>query len=262
MYLEKVFIERIDFLANFCTHCGSPISEGDSFCGNCGAKLNSPEILNNVPETVENNSIPSPEQNFVPPAEPVTKKKKKKGGCLKALLIVAVIIILLLVGFIALILIGNEETPVASPSESFSSSFIESPAEEIAPEAAYEGDYSKEEIDELIETLNMVLESTSPESIVYHNIEYLDGILYYNYAIDGIAEAVYNAKDFGFDETFSSWVEYRNSTINLYNSVDEVLSTFGYSDLPLALMVLNDEDYDIVFLTIYEGYVVYDVMAD
>ena len=247
------FGKGLIFLPNFCTHCGSPVSEGDSFCGNCGAKINSPEVLNNIPETVENSAYIPQEQNFVPPAEPV--KKKKKGGCLKALLIAVLIIILLLVGMIALIAIGSSEEPFES-SNNFSSS-VEIPAEEPSYET-----YSNSSIKELIDTLEMVLETSAPESIIYYDIEYLDGILYYNYAIDGIAEAVYGAKDLGFDETFSSWVEYKNSTLNLYDSVKGLLETLGYSDLPLAMMVLNDENYDNVFLTIYEGYVVYDVMAD
>ncbi len=87
----------------FCMKCGSSIGEGERFCQNCGASVDSQTQRYAAPNPAESTrrsyEIPTPTENTaqgysIPnPAEP--EKKKKSGGLKGSSMLYGILILLL-----------------------------------------------------------------------------------------------------------------------------------------------------------------------
>lgn len=70
------------------------------------------------------------------------------------------------------------------------------------------------------------------------------------------------AKADGYDETYEPWVTMRESMVKLCNSISDAVDTLGAKDKYVTVTVVNDANEDNTLLTIMNGVVVYDVMAE
>ena len=81
-------------------------------------------------------------------------------------------------------------------------------------------------------------------------------------ANDGFCEAVYIAKNAGFDENFAEWVGVKDSMVELCNTIVDSAAHFGLDNIVVTVNTLNDLNHDNILLMVMNGVVVYDIMAD
>lgn len=122
-----------------------------------------------------------------------------------------------------------------------------------------------EEINETVasELLRSYVESTIGNYFDYYeiNINVDETIIAIKLANNGLGEAVFAAKDSGFDENFESWVELKRSHLKIYDSIREIATTLGLDDIVVTICIIDDKNHDRVFLVISDGAVLYDYMA-
>lgn len=93
--------------AGYCTKCGTPYKEGQSFCANCGAPLNASVPAQPVAAAPVNPATPPTPGQYIVQQPSSKPAKKKKSPVVK---IVIAVVIAFLVGFIAVS--GLEEDDV------------------------------------------------------------------------------------------------------------------------------------------------------
>lgn len=144
-------------MAKFCFNCGNPIGEGNAFCHNCGAKLDSPASVQPEQTRTQYNGDPNnqpqrqpqqsqrPQQEYIPNRQPVQpypqygnqKPPKKNNTALIISLVVAgVVVIAAIVVFLIFFLPkfqqGGNNPPIATTS--VSEQVTEAPTEELTEE--------------------------------------------------------------------------------------------------------------------------------
>ena len=149
-------------MAKFCYNCGNPIKDGNMFCSNCGAKLDSPTRVQPEQTRTQYNGDPNnqpqrqpqqsqrPQQEYIPNRQPVQPypqygnqqpPKKNHTALIISLAIAGVVVIAaLLLFFLPKFQHGGDTLPISIPpvmenvTEAFSSFDTKEPTEEPTEE--------------------------------------------------------------------------------------------------------------------------------
>ena len=149
-------------MSKFCYNCGNPIKDGNMFCSNCGAKLDSPTRVQPEQTRTQYNGDPNnqpqrqpqqsqrPQQEYIPnqqPAQPYPQygnqqpPKKNHTALIISLAIAGVVVIAaLLLFFLPKFQHGGDTLPISIPpvmenvTEAFSSFDTKEPTEEPTEE--------------------------------------------------------------------------------------------------------------------------------
>lgn len=125
-----------------------------------------------------------------------------------------------------------------------------------------EGQNTEVDMSVVAASLKAVLDKNAEGTGVEYNVDYDDtGITIYVKA-DGAAAEIAQAKASGYDDTYDPWVTMRDSMVNLCNSAVDAVEAFGVTGKYVTVTVVNDANEDNTLLTIMNGVVVYDVMAE
>lgn len=125
-----------------------------------------------------------------------------------------------------------------------------------------EGQNTEVDMSVVAASLKTVLDKNAEGTGVEYNVDYDDtGITIYVKA-DGAATEIAQAKASGYDDTYEPWVTMRDSMVNLCNSAVDAVEAFGVTGKYVTVTVVNDANEDNTLLTIMNGVVVYDVMAE
>lgn len=125
-----------------------------------------------------------------------------------------------------------------------------------------EGQNTEVDMSVVAASLKAVLDKNAEGTGVEYNVDYDDtGITIYVKA-DGAAAEIAQAKASGYDDTYEPWVTMRDSMVNLCNSAVDAVEAFGVTGKYVTVTVVNDANEDNTLLTIMNGVVVYDVMAE
>ena len=110
--------------------------------------------------------------------------------------------------------------------------------------------------------IKTVLDKTAEGTGIEYSLEYDDTGLVIAAKASGVAAEVAQAKADGYDDTYEPWVTMRESMVKLCNSISDAVDTLGAKDKYVTVTVVNDANEDNTLLTIMNGVVVYDVMAE
>lgn len=224
--------------SNKCNSCGTELAESDNFCPNCGARRqNEPTRCKFCGTEIEETD------KFCTNCGKKRNVKSKKPLFRKWWFWLA--------GLVVIGVIASGGIDAVSESDPRTPPAIEAPMAEKADEPA------------ALELLQSYVESTIGGYYDYYevNINSDEAIIAIKLANNGLGEAVFAAKAAGFDENFESWVELRNSHLEIYDSIREVALTLGLNDIVVNICIIDDQNYDGVFLVISDGAVLYDYMA-
>lgn len=221
-----------------CNSCGTELTEADNFCPNCGARRqNEPTRCKFCGTELEETD------KFCPNCGKRRNAKSKKPLFRKWWF--------WLVGLVVIGILAGGGKDVVSGSDPTTPPAIEAPLAEKADEPA------------ALELLQSLVESTIGSYYDYYEV-YVNAdetTIAIQLANNGLGEAVFAAKDAGFDESFEAWAELRNSHLELYDSIREMALTLGLDDVVINIFIKDDQNHDRVFLVISDGAVLYDYMA-
>lgn len=110
--------------------------------------------------------------------------------------------------------------------------------------------------------IKTVLDKNAEGTGIEYSLEYDDTGLVIAVKASGVAAEVAQAKADGYDDTYEPWVTMRESMVKLCNSISDAVDTLGAKDKYVTVTVVNDANEDNTLLTIMNGVVVYDVMAE
>lgn len=128
--------------------------------------------------------------------------------------------------------------------------------------------------DEIYSIENPALVNLSPDAIVQNieaafqangvssDVAYEGGKLEIALWQDGLAESIAGLKDFGIDETYDGWVEFKNGMMTTYDAARDAVDISGGKEIPIVLNVVDENDHNKVFLTIESREVTFDIMAE
>lgn len=111
-------------------------------------------------------------------------------------------------------------------------------------------------------SLKAVLDKNSDGTSVEYDVDYDDDSITIYVKSDGAAAEIAQAKASGYDDTYEPWVKMRDSMVTLCNSAVDAVKAFGATGKYVTVTVVNDANEDNTLLTIMNGVVVYDVMAE
>lgn len=113
-----------------------------------------------------------------------------------------------------------------------------------------------------IKTVLSLIEMQGLQNFEYHTIDGDETGITMNVGGNGIAAEVTSAKLMGKDQNYKPWADMKDNMIYMCNSTKELLEALGYDDTLVMLNLVNDLNTDNVLLTILNGVVIYDVMAE
>lgn len=139
----------------FCTKCGATIKEGTKFCVSCGSSLQSPrqggaeaianqqvnnippQVPQNQPVNIQNNSPVQPVGNVQPPQQPSQQPKKKKSKVI-GIVIAVIVALALIVGAIIVVPKLSSEEPTEKDEVAYNDSAKKDDDKEEAEEETEE----------------------------------------------------------------------------------------------------------------------------
>ena len=113
---------------------------------------------------------------------------------------------------------------------------------------------SYEEVAELVEVYLTEFE--------YYETTAIDGGIVVSVAQEGLAEAVVECMNAGYDETYEPWAEMRDNVVYMADTIYEFVKLLVGEDCVVAVMVLNDQNHDNLLIGITNGEVTYDILAE
>lgn len=199
------------------------------------------------------------------------EKEEKPMGCL--IVILVVILLMAIAGGN-----GSEQDTPASPAASSEPSASPTPAPtpepvasepaptveptpdaSAAPDPAASSEASELlSFDLVLSVLDLSAQNTYGDTYTLEGDE--DGVTLSIWT-DGLALGAAFAAQ-GNEEMLANWKELRDSMIQLCTSVQESIAEMGYSDTPVMVNVLNDQDKSKTLLSILNGVVIYDCTTE
>lgn len=174
---------------------------------------------------------------------PEIKPKKKKT------MVTAIILIVIIIAIIGALAGGEKDKGKQDNQQN-------------QQQEGQEGQNTEVDMSVVAASLKAVLDKNAEGTGVEYNVDYDDtGITIYVKA-DGAAAEIAQAKASGYDDTYDPWVTMRDSMVNLCNSAVDAVEAFGVTGKYVTVTVVNDANEDNTLLTIMNGVVVYDVMAE
>lgn len=174
---------------------------------------------------------------------PEIKPKKKKT------MVTAIILIVIIIAIIGALAGGEKDKGKQDNQQN-------------QQQEGQEGQNTEVDMSVVAASLKAVLDKNAEGTGVEYNVDYDDtGITIYVKA-DGAAAEIAQAKASGYDDTYEPWVTMRDSMVNLCNSAVDAVEAFGVTGKYVTVTVVNDANEDNTLLTIMNGVVVYDVMAE
>lgn len=125
-----------------------------------------------------------------------------------------------------------------------------------------EGQNTEVDMSVVASAIKTVLDKNAEGTGIEYSLEYDDTGLVIAAKASGVAAEVAQAKADGYDDTYEPWVTMRESMVRLCNSISDAVDTLGAKDKYVTVTVVNDANEDNTLLTIMNGVVVYDVMAE
>lgn len=125
-----------------------------------------------------------------------------------------------------------------------------------------EGQNTEVDMSVVASAIKTVLDKNAEGTGIEYSLEYDDTGLVIAAKASGVAAEVAQAKADGYDDTYEPWVTMRESMVKLCNSISDAVDTLGAKDKYVTVTVVNDANEDNTLLTIMNGVVVYDVMAE
>lgn len=113
-----------------------------------------------------------------------------------------------------------------------------------------------------IDTVISLIESQVPQDFDYREVEGDETGITINVGTNGVALEATLAKTQGKGEDYEPWAEMRDAMVGMCNAASKLMETFGYPDILVMVNVVNDQNTDNVLLSILNGIVVYDVLAE
>lgn len=176
---------------------------------------------------------------------PEIKPKKKKT------MVTAIILIVIIIAIIGALAGGGKDKGNDKQGN-----------QQSQQQEGQEGQNTEVDMSVVAASLKAVLDKNAEGTGVEYNVDYDDaGITIYVKA-DGAAAEIAQAKASGYDDTYEPWVTMRDSMVNLCNSAVDAVEAFGVTGKYVTVTVVNDANEDNTLLTIMNGVVVYDVMAE
>ena len=176
---------------------------------------------------------------------PEIKPKKKKT------MVTAIILIVIIIAIIGALAGGGKDKGNDKQGN-----------QQSQQQEGQEGQNTEVDMSVVAASLKAVLDKNAEGTGVEYNVDYDDaGITIYVKA-DGAAAEIAQAKASGYDDTYEPWVTMRDSMVNLCNSAVDAVEAFGVTGKYVTVTVFNDANEDNTLLTIMNGVVVYDVMAE
>lgn len=176
---------------------------------------------------------------------PEIKPKKKKT------MVTAIILIVIIIAIIGALAGGGKDKGNDKQGN-----------QQSQQQEGQEGQNTEVDMSVVAASLKAVLDKNAEGTGVEYNVDYDDaGITIYVKA-DGAAAEIAQAKASGYDDTYEPWVTMRDSMVNLCNSAVDAVEAFGVTGKYVTVTVVNDANEDNTILTIMNGVVVYDVMAE
>lgn len=160
---------------------------------------------------------------------------------------------------------GGEESKAESAPPSTSQ-----PAAETEVTEATELTEATEEIVETAESTEVEVDYESVAFMLeamgtkwhYWNVEVIGDAFFINFAHDGMSVAVNEFKTAGYDENYSGWAPVKETMQSLFQSCIDLMETLGVDNPSCFLNLVNENNHAEVFVSIYNGEVTYDIMAD
>lgn len=236
-----------------CPRCGSNLPYGTVSCRNCGAKFKTAKCPHCGKDVIPGSPFcPACRKDIkwgisnvqgvsaVSPKKPLTKRWWFWAAC--------VLLVFGIVGNIGNAIKGsNEVRKAASPSSSDTPSVVSSEASPSSTAVS---------LDELTKQINSILQQNYSGSDIVFDEKTVQVTVW----IDGLAAAVYSAQQEGRGADDKDWMGAKEGTLSVATSIKEVLDSFGYSDMDVALNFANDQNYENTLLSIFNGSIVYDVL--
>lgn len=99
-------------------------------------------------------------------------------------------------------------------------------------------------------------------SFPYHEIECTETGITVSFSMDGAGSTVANAKAQGKTVDDPDWVKIRNAIIQIYDSIRQVTDTLNVTDIPITVNFVNDKDTEEIIVSVIDGEIVYDILAE
>lgn len=129
------------------------------------------------------------------------------------------------------------------------------PTESDAPETT-------ENRDEALSAACSLIEISLAENFSGYDVDYEDSTITVNVWQDGLALALVTAQSEDNQESKDAWETVKDNMTVMSDSIRDLIDTLELEDVMLLVNVLNDQNHDNVLLSITEGVVIYDAMAE
>lgn len=213
-----------------CPHCGKDIIPGSPFCPACRKDIRW--------DASDLGESPAPNNK-----KPLTKRWWFWAVC--------VVLVLGIIGNIGNAINDSKNTVSQAPEDTSSKV-------SVAESSQVSASSSTVSLEALTEKMNEILRQNYSGS----NIVFDDKTVQVTVWLDGIAAAVATCQQEGRGADDKEWMGAKDGTLALAKSLEEVLDSAGYSDMNVALNFANDQNHDNALLSIYNGDIVYDVLAE
>ena len=128
--------------------------------------------------------------------------------------------------------------------------------------------YDQDVIDTLISLVEMSFDENDFKEVTYN--EYLNAICI-KHGIDGFADSVESMIKKGYDASYQLWEDYKEGTLDFYESTRNFCSLSGFEDLGVVFAVVNDNVYmdskvkgmpSPYLLIIMDGEICFDIIGE
>lgn len=118
-----------------------------------------------------------------------------------------------------------------------------------------------EETQVSMDALSSMIKATLDQNFAGNSVSIEGNTVTVNLWNDGVVAALQAIQADGGGADHPDWVALKDGMSTLSSSIQALIDTCGYPDVNLIINVLNDQNHDNTLLSLLEGQVVYDVLA-
>ena len=112
------------------------------------------------------------------------------------------------------------------------------------------------------DTIISLIEMILADNFTDYSVNYEENYYTINVSSTNLASEVLSAKLAGYDESYGPWVTLKESMTTRSNSIFDFIKTCGVEDPSLLINVINDQNKDNTLLSMLNGVIIYDALAD